>query len=319
MLKGLLVFIVLSMCSAQKATPHVLYGLFSGNDTNYVYYGSIDLDLQQFNKLNSLNIDVVGDPNRIKYSSLPFTYNPYADVVYMAASDRNDVTKLSVINAINGSLISVFTAISYPIVSLHYDIFQNKLFGHMIVDGSLSYIAEINTTDGTIKRLLKSFDASITTSISTYSPTTGEYFFTVTPSLQQTMIILNTNNPINYTTVPIDVSLKSMRFDYKTSSMYVAYVEEPDEFVSSIGILDRKKGDISVYIGNLAYDSNHLLTSISTYDIAKNIYYVSCEHSTSSNGIIYIDIDTTEVTMTDLPESLTKSHGWFVKQFGDKS
>lgn len=315
----IIIHMLLSASLTENAVPHVLYGFFSGIDHNHIYYGSFDLDALKFKNLSTLSIEAVGDPNRIKNSAVPFAYNPHSDVVYMAALDSQNKTILSVVDATVGNLLSTFRSILYPIVSLQYDIFQNKLFAHIDVDGTLSYIGEINTSDGSVKRLLKSFSTTFVTSISSYDPTTGKYFFIADPTTQYACFTLDTNSPTNYTVIPIDVLPRSMRLDYKTSTMYITYVEEPDEFISSIGVLDRTTGDISAYVGTLTYNSSVVLTSLSTYDNAKNIYYVSIESSPANNiGIAYIDIDTAHVTRTLLPHNITKSHGWFIKQFGKK-
>lgn len=311
--------VIILLCLTETINSlHVLYGLFSGFDQTSIYYGTFDLDTLQFNALNSLRINDVGNPNNIKYSTLPLTYDPNDGIIIIAAPADENTTILSTINATSGELISAFKLGFTSIISLQYDIFQNRLFAHIQFRNETTYIGEINKSSGTIMNRFADLINLEPISISSYCPTSGQYLLILMQSQTYMYVVVNTSRLADYSSIPINFTPISMRYDYKRMAMYTTYADQPDQFISSVGILDRTAGRIDKVIGTLNYNPNLLVTSLSTYDISENIYYVSTlSVNPSSKGIISIDVDTSEIRKVTFPFNVVKSHGWFVKQFGD--
>ncbi|CAF4085933.1 unnamed protein product, partial [Rotaria sp. Silwood1] len=229
-------FVVISNCLAEQDPPRILHGLFSDSDQTHVCYGSLNIDTSQFNIANSLNINDVGNPKNIKYPVLPLTYDPNNDVIYIAAPNNESKTILSVINATSGNLISTFKSISNTIISLQFDIFQKQLFAHIeTVNENVTLLAEIDTNNGNIKEVLGTIQDSKPTHMSSYCPICRKYFLMMIEDQQFVYVGVNTSNQggvdwkakINYSPI-------SMKFDYKTFTMYTTYINTTERVISSI-------------------------------------------------------------------------------------
>ena len=290
--------VTISKCVVREDLSHVLHGLFSDSDETHVYYGSLDLDASQFNIFSSLSINDVGNPKNIKYPVLPLTYNPNNGVVYMAAPNSQNKTILSVINATNGKLITTFTSVSNPIISLQYDIFQKQLFAHIETDHeNVTLIGEIDTNNGSVKQILGTINDIKPTHMSSYCPICRKYFLIMMEDQQFVYVGVNTSNlgGIDWKVV-ISFTPISIRFDYKTFTMYTTYLNQTDDIISSIGILNRTIGGISQVVGIISDDSSIVATTHSAYDIAEKIYYTSI-HSTwpfPTEGVSYVNTNTSE-------------------------
>jgi len=322
MMKILFVLFIISAVNtiylAKQDPSHILHGLFSDSDQTHVCYGTLNFDTSQFNISNKLNINDVGDPKNIKYSVLPLTYDPNADVIYMAAPNNNKQTILSIINATNGKLLSTYKTIKNSIISLQYDIFQKQLFAHIETDEeNVTSIIEINTNNGNIKQILGTIHNMKPTHISSYCPICRKYFLMMIEDQYFTYVGVNTSNSggIDWK-VKINFSPISMKFDYKTFTMYTTYINTSVHFVSSVGILDRTKGEISKDVGNIYEDPNIVVTSLSAYDIAENIFYASIELTGPIvQGVSYVKVDGSESKLILLPKANYISYRWFIKQF----
>ncbi|CAF1109202.1 unnamed protein product, partial [Rotaria sordida] len=276
-----IIFVVISNCLAEQDPPRILHGLFSDSDQTHVCYGSLNIDTSQFNITNSLNINDVGNPKNIKYPLLPLTYDPNNDVIYMAAPNNESKTILSVINATSGNLISTFKSISNTIISLQFDIFQKQLFAHIeTVNENVTLLAEIDTNNGNIKEVLGTIQNSKPTHMSSYCPICRKYFLMMIEDQQFVYVGVNTSNQggvdwkakINYSPI-------SMKFDYKTFTMYTTYINVTERVVSSIGILNRTLGGISKVVGIISEDPELTVTSLSAFDIGEKIFYASIQLS----------------------------------------
>ncbi|CAF4023777.1 unnamed protein product, partial [Adineta steineri] len=64
---------IISNCLAKQDPPRILHSIFSDSNTTQVYYGSLNFDTENFDIFNSLNINDIGNPQRIKYAVLPLT------------------------------------------------------------------------------------------------------------------------------------------------------------------------------------------------------------------------------------------------------
>ncbi|CAF1057023.1 unnamed protein product [Rotaria sordida] len=313
-----IIFVVISNCLAEQDPPRILHGLFSDSDQTHVCYGSLNIDTSQFNITNSLNINDVGNPKNIKYPLLPLTYDPNNDVIYMAAPNNESKTILSVINATSGNLISTFKSISNTIISLQFDIFQKQLFAHIeTVNENVTLLAEIDTNNGNIKEVLGTIQDSKPTHMSSYCPICRKYFLMMIEDQQFVYVGVNTSNQggvdwkakINYSPI-------SMKFDYKTFTMYTTYINVTERVVSSIGILNRTLGGISKVVGIISEDPELTVTSLSAFDIGEKIFYASIQLSWPLyEGISYVDVDTSQADRILLTKTQYNSYGWFVKQF----
>lgn len=322
MFSNLLILIILNLlrrdCVARlKDSPSMINGFVSGDDQNHIYYGALDLDTSSFDVWSTFSLIEIGNPNHLKYSVLPLTYDSYNDLIYIATLNDKNETKLSVIAGTNGALISTFTQIKQTIISLEFDIFQKKLFAHLQINEYQSSIVEIDTFNGTIKHCIGILNNFISTALSTYSPVTKQYFLIMIHSDQYLFIAFNTTNSTESMNTSIDFIPLNMRYDYKTSTIYMTYLNQPDHFISSIGILDQQTGHIDQHLAILTYNSNIHLMGVSTYDTAKDIYYTSIfSNEYNSTGMICIDTDREEIQSILLPKNITKTHGWFIKQLG---
>ena len=314
----LLFIVVISNCLAKQDPPRILHGLFSDSNETHVCYGSLNVVTSQFNISNVLDINDVGNPKQIKYPLLPLTYDPNNDVIYMAAPNNERKTILSVINATSGDLISTFKSISNTIISLQFDIFQKQLFAHVETDKeNVTLLAEIDTNNGNIKEILATVRDSKPTHMSSYCPICRKYFLMMIEDQNFVYVGVNTSNQggvdwkanINYSPI-------SMKFDYKTFTMYTTYINATSTLISSIGILNRTLGGISKVVGIIAEDPELIVTSLSAFDIAEKIFYGSIQLSLPHyEGVSYVDVDTSESERTLLTRTQYNSYGWFVKQF----
>lgn len=309
---------VKTICLAKQSSAHILHGLFSDSNQTHVSYGTLNFNTSQFHISSKLDINDVGNPKNVKYSILPLTYDPNADVVYMAAPDNKNQTILSAINAENGKLLSTYKTIENTIISLQYDIFQKQLFAHIETDKeNVTSIIEIDTNTGKIKQILGTISNMKPTHISSYCPICRKYFLILIGGERFTYVGVNTSNSggVDFK-VPINFSPISMRFDYKTFTMYATYINTSISLVSSLGILDRSIGGISKDVANIYEDPNIVVTSLSAYDIAEKIFYASTELTGPfMPGVSYVDVDTSQSEMILLPKANYFSYGWFIKQF----
>lgn len=300
-----------------KDSSSTINGFVSGDDQNHIYYGAFDFDTSSFDVWSTFSLIEIGNPHHLKYSLLPLTYDSYNDLIYIATLNENNETQLSVIAGTNGALISSFTQIKQTIISLQFDLFEKKLFAHLQINDNQSSIVEIDTSNGTIKHSIGILNYSTPTALSTYSPVTKEYFLIMIQSNQYLFIAFNTTNSNTSIITSLDFTPLNLRCDYKTSTIYITYVNEPDHFISSIGILDQQTGHIQQNLGILTYNSNIHLMGVSAYDTAKDIYYTSIfTDQLNSTGILSIDIDRGEIEPIIFPTNITKTHGWFIQQFG---
>ena len=299
-------------------SSYVINGFVSGVDRNHIYYGSFDFDTSLFDVWSTFNIIEIGNLNQLKYSVLPLTYDSYNDLIYLASADvENNQSKLCVIAATNGALVATFNQIQQPIISLQFDNFQRKLFAHVEIHQSQSLIIEIDTNNGTIKRVIGTLNSLNATALSSYSPVSEEYFLMMIENEQYIFIAFNTNNVSDSKRTSLDFIPLNMRCDYKTSTIYITYIDQPDRFISSIGTLNQTTGHIDNYLGIVSRSTNLHLTAVSAYDMAQDIYYTSTvSNPLNSTGIIYIDTYRQEIQSRNLPNNITKTHGWFIKQFG---
>ncbi|CAF1287501.1 unnamed protein product [Rotaria sordida] len=103
----------------------------------------------EYNIINTLKFDDVGDLRKRKYPILPSAYDPSNDIVFMSAINNQNKIVLSAINATAGILLHTFDSIPNEIISLRYDIFNKKLFAHTETDDkNLTQIVEIDTNTG---------------------------------------------------------------------------------------------------------------------------------------------------------------------------
>ncbi|CAF1379270.1 unnamed protein product [Adineta ricciae] len=310
--------LIITSCLAKSDSSRILHSVFSDSNTTQVYYGSINYDTEQYNIFNSLNINDVGNPKRIKYSVLPLTYDPNDDVIYMAAPDNDNRPILSVINATTGHLLSTFKSISNTIISLQFDIFQKQLFAHIESEKeNVTLLTEIDTTNGNIKHVLATIRDSKPTYMSSYCPICRKYFLMMIEDEHFVYAGVNTSNSGGLDwKAKLNYSPTGMKFDYKTFTMYTTYVNTSIRYVSSIGILDRTKGGISKNVGIISESPDVGVTSFSAFDIAEKIYYASITlDSVFPNGISYVNVDNSQGDLNFFPNTKYNSHAWFIKQF----
>ncbi|CAF1104772.1 unnamed protein product [Rotaria sordida] len=116
--------------------------------------------------------------------------------------------------------------------------------------------------------------------------------------------------------VPLNFSPPNIRFTYKTFLMYSAYINQTDRTTVQIGIVDRTTGSIEKVVGTISNQTNLLFTQFSAFDIANSLYYTSNIMTVPySNGISYLNVNTSETKRISLPESNYKFYAWFIKQF----
>ncbi|CAF1252858.1 unnamed protein product [Rotaria sordida] len=309
---------ITSVYATRQDPSNVLYGLFSDSDETHVHYGLLDLDTSQFNIFSSLSINDVGNPKNVKYSVVPLTYDPNNDVVYMAAPSNNSKTILSVINATTGNLLSTFETISNTIISLQYDIFQKQLFAHIETNfENVTLIGEIDTNNGNIKQILGTINNTKPTHMSSYCPICRKYFLIMIEDKDFIYVGVNTSNSggVDWKAI-INFPPISIKFDYKTFTMYATYINQTDGITSSLGILNRTLGGISKVIGIISQHPEIYVTSLSAYDVAQNIYYASKQLSFPSySGVSYINVNTSEEKSILLTKTKYNSYAWFIKQF----
>ncbi|CAF1125752.1 unnamed protein product [Rotaria sordida] len=144
---------IISICKSEQEDQHIIHALFGDIYKNdIVYYGFVDLDKSEYNILSTVNVDDVGNPQKRKHQIVPLTYDPSNDIVFMSAINNQNKTILSVIDATNGMLLHTFNSIPNEIISLQYDIFNNKLFAHAETnDKNLTQIVEIDTNNGNFR------------------------------------------------------------------------------------------------------------------------------------------------------------------------
>ncbi|CAF1222702.1 unnamed protein product [Adineta steineri] len=256
---SLIYFLILIVISKQDSISP-LHGLFYDLNQTNIYYGSINVTDGQFNIVNTLNINDVGNPKLSKYPVLPLTYDPNNDVIYISApNNENRKPILSVINATTGLLMRMFNTIEYDIVSLQYDIFQKQLFAHIETNQeNLTQIVEIDTNNGNIKQILGTIQKSKPTHISSYCPICRKYFLIAIQDNHYTYIGVNSSDGggISWQT-PIHFAPISIRFDYKTFTMYSVYINQTDQIMSLVGILNRTIGPICRKYFLIAIQDNH--------------------------------------------------------------
>ncbi|CAF4175455.1 unnamed protein product, partial [Adineta steineri] len=80
---SLIYFLILIVISKQDSISP-LHGLFYDLNQTNIYYGSINVTDGQFNIVNTLNINDVGNPKLSKYPVLPLAYDPNNDVIYIS-------------------------------------------------------------------------------------------------------------------------------------------------------------------------------------------------------------------------------------------
>lgn len=311
--------ILKSACPARlKDLSTVLHGFFSSSDPTSISYASFDLQSQQFNNIGSLSINDVGNPKNLKYSNLPMAYDPNHDIIYIAAPVNPNVTILSAINAASGQLSQTFKMTRISIVSLQYNIFQNRLYAHLEYPNTTTFIGEIDTDKGTIINHFADLVNFNATPISSYCPISEEYFLMMSLGESYYFIVVSTNIQTSYSTIPINFIPVNMRYDYKTSSMYTVYADQPDQFIASIGMFNRMTGRISEFYQVLNIDPSIHLTSLTAYDISQRIYYTLTQSSNStSKGVYWIQLDSPFEHRAYFPSNVLNSYGWFVKMFGD--
>ena len=314
----ILFFVIISNSLAEIDPSRILHGVFSDSNTTQIYYGSVNFDTETFNIFSSLNVRDVGDPRRSKYSVLPLTYDPNDDVIFMAAPNNDKQTILSVINATTGNLIRTFKSISNTIISLQFDIFQKQLFSHVESEKeNTTLLVEIDLNNGNIKQILATIQNSKATYISSYCPICRKYFLIMIEDQSIVYVGVNTSNQggIDWKS-KLDYSPMSIRFDYKTFTMYSTYVNVSIGYVSSIGILDRMSGKISKNVGIISDSPDVGITSLSAFDIEQKIYYASITlDSVFPRGISYVDVENSQSAQNFFPKAQYNSHAWFVKQF----
>lgn len=315
----LLLLVANSVLASKTDQAPVLHGIFhSATDDTHIYYGFLDLDIGELNVLSILDIKDVGNPKYRKYSAVPLTYDPNNDVVYMAATTDQNQTVLSYFNASSGVLLGKFNSIPNSIISLQFDIFQKQLFAHMqtnVEDSSV--VVEINTNDGSIKRTLAKIDNADPTDVSSYCPICRKYFLMVRQNQQSVYVGIDSTDVggISWQS-PVNFEPLSMRFDYKTFTMYTAYINTTQQFTSTIGILNRTIGGIDQVVGTISTNSSLFVTSLSAFDIAEKVYYSSDIFVYPySLGISWTSVNDTKVNTISLSALTYTPYAWFVKQF----
>ncbi|CAF2585696.1 unnamed protein product [Rotaria sp. Silwood2] len=310
---------IISICESKQEDQHIIHALFADiNKNDIVYYGLVDLDKSEYNIINTLKVDDVGNPRKSKYQILPSAYDPSNDIVFMSAINDQNKTVLSLINATTGILLHTFDSISNQIISLQYDIFNKKLFAHTETnDENLTQIVEIDTNTGSFKYILGQISGAKPTDMSTYCPICRKYFFIMFENDHYIYVAVNTTDGGGISwRVPLNFSPLNIRFTYKTFLMYSAYINQTDETTSQIGIIDRTTGSIGKVVGTISNQTNLLVTRFSAFDIANSLYYISdIMISPFSNGISYLNVNTSETKRISLPKSNYNFYAWFIKQF----
>jgi hypothetical protein len=310
--------VIISICVAQPNDPsHILNGLFYDYNEALVRYGSLNLDIQEFNIISSLSINDVGNPLKGKYAVTPSAYDPNDDVVYMAAPNNENKTILSIINATTGSLLRTFNSLENYIVSLQYDIFQKQLFAHIETEReNVTQVVEIDINTGKLKQILGTISQAKPTHISSYCPICRKYFLIAQQDNHRIYIGVNSTDGggISWQT-PLDFFPTTMKFDYKTFTMYTVYVNQTtDNFL--IGILNRTIGGIGKVVATITDDPNIFVTTPSAYDIAQNIFYSLTISTLPFNiGASYVNLNTSDGKVIPMPRNQYNPYAWFVKQF----
>lgn len=318
-MKIFLLILFICLCRTNAIDEHFLHGIFyEVNDQTHLYYGSIDLDVSQIQILNSLKIDDVGNPKNRKYSVLPLTYNPRDELIYMAAPSTDNQTIISVVNATTGAFLRRLCLMKNEIISIQYDIFQNQFFAHVETNVlNSTQIIEIDTTSGSIKRTLATMNNVQPTDISSYCPICRKYFLMGIQNEKFVYIGVDSTDAggISWQT-PMNFRPMSIRFDYKTFTMYSAYINQTDDLISTLGIVNRTLGGISDIVGTISTDRNLIVTQLSAFDIDEKIYYASSISSWPySLGMSYVNVNGSHTRNIPLFATEYYPYGFFVKQF----
>lgn len=317
MKRVLFILLVVSFCFAQENPSQILHGLFYDNNLDFVRYGTFDFNTKQFNIINSLNIQDIGNPQKGKYGIIPLTYDPNNDVIYTAAPDRENRPILSVINATTGVLLSKFTSMNFSIISLQFDIFQKELFAHVeTAEENTTEIIEIDPNNGQMKRILGRILRAKATHLSSYCPICRKYFLFVEQNNSFVYIGVNSTDGggISWQT-PINIHPIDMKFSYKTFTMYTLYLNQTDRLFY-VGILNRTIGSIGEILAKITDDRTVNVTAPTAYDIAENIFYSWTLSTVEINkGISYVYLNTSDVKSINLGQENFTPYGWFVKQF----
>ncbi|CAF1016402.1 unnamed protein product [Rotaria sordida] len=135
----------------------------------------------------------------------------------MSAINNQNKIILSVINATNGMLLHTFNSIPNEIISLQYDIFNNKLFVHTETnDENLTQIVEIDTNNGNFKQILGQISGAKPTDISSYCPICRKYFLVMFENDHFMYAAVNTSDGGGISwRVPLNFSPLNIRFTYK--------------------------------------------------------------------------------------------------------
>ncbi|CAF1368639.1 unnamed protein product [Rotaria sp. Silwood1] len=310
---------IISICKSKQEDQHVIHALFGDRTQNdIVYYGFVDLDKSEYNIINTLKVNDVGNPRKRKYQILPSAYDPSNDIVFMSAINDQNKIILSLINATTGILLHTFDSIPNEIISLQYDIFNKKLFAHTETnDKNLTQIVEIDTNTGNFKDILGQISGARPTDMSTYCPICKKYFLIMFENNHYTYVAVNTTDGGGISwRVPLNFSPLSIRFTYKTFLMYSVYINRTHETTSQIGIIDRTTGSIGKVVGTISNQTNLLVTRLSAFDIANSLYYTSdIMIRPFSNGISYVNVNTSETNRISLPKTNYNFYAWFIKQF----
>ena len=315
----LVVLLFISVGRADQSSSHVLHGLFykPADDAN-VYYGSLDLDDSQLTVINTLSVDQIGNPKNRKYSILPLAFDPVNDLLFIAAPNAENRVILSVINATTGAFLQAFLPAFVSIISLQFDIFHGELFAHVETEMvNHTQVIEVYPNNGTIKRVLATLDNARGTDIASYCPICRKYFLMVEQNNQFVYVGVDTTDAggISWQSA-MNFDPVSIRFDYKTFVMYAAYINQTDQVSSMIGIVNRTLGGISEVRATISTDPNLFVTAFSAFDIEQNIYYTSNVFSWPySLGVSYVNVNTSQTTISALTNIPFHSYVWFVRQF----
>ncbi|CAF1438901.1 unnamed protein product [Rotaria sordida] len=153
--------------------------------------------------------------------------------------------------------------------------------------------------------------------MSTYCPIGRKYFLIMLENDHYIYVAINTTDggEIGWR-VPLNFCPLSIRFTYKTFLMYAAYINRTHETTSQIGIIDRITGSIGKVVVTISNQTNLLVTRFSAFDIANNLYYASdIMIRPFSNGISYLNVNTSETERIALPKTNYNFYAWFIKQF----
>lgn len=301
------------MCfHGNKDSSNILHGFYSGLDREKILYGYIDLDNSKFEQINSFPIAEFGDPSK---SFFPLTYDPLDDLIYLGSINNQNETILNVLDANTGQQLMKFNRINGRIISLQYDCFRQKLFSHIQFNVNQSAIVQINPSNGTIQQILFDFPTNQLTPIASYSSVSGEYFVIFIENNHWIYQSVDINNPKKFIRKKLNFVPLNMKYDSIQSQMFMVYQDQPDEFINSIGIFNEQTGEISKYIGTITWSSSLIVHSQSTYDTAKNIYYLASEiKGENYTGITTIDIETSQIQWKEIPLNITRSLAFFLRK-----